>query len=137
MQRRRKKKSRVEAHGLEKPQVLRGLLDGEDGSVVVHLPNLGAQHVFILTESCFHYWGIFRLERFTETDSDMGRDRRKVQRARKIHRNMYQWWVGNGRNNQKVQDARDAKGSQDPVGMILAKIPNRGEIEPEEITPSR
>ena len=29
-------------------------LDVEDGSVVVDLPNLGAQHVFILTESCFH-----------------------------------------------------------------------------------
>jgi hypothetical protein len=55
MQRRRKKKkSRAEAHGLEKPQVLRGLIDGEDGSVAVDLPNLGAQHVFILTESCFH-----------------------------------------------------------------------------------
>jgi hypothetical protein len=26
----------------------------EDGSVVVDLPNLGAQHVFILTELCFH-----------------------------------------------------------------------------------
>ena len=35
-----------EAHGLEKPQVLRGLVDGEDGSVVVDLPNLGEQHVF-------------------------------------------------------------------------------------------
>jgi hypothetical protein len=34
MQRRRKKKkSRAEAHGLEKPQVLRGLRDVEDGSV--------------------------------------------------------------------------------------------------------
>mgnify|MGYP001120643550 CR=1 FL=1 len=54
MQRRRKKKSRAEAHGLEKPQVLRGLIDVEDGSVVVDLPNLGAQHVFILTELCFH-----------------------------------------------------------------------------------
>ena len=42
MQRRRKKKSRAEAHGLEKPQVLRGLIDGEDGSVAVDLPNLGA-----------------------------------------------------------------------------------------------
>jgi hypothetical protein len=40
--RRRKKKSRAEARGLEKPQVLRGLIDGEDGSVVGDLPNLGA-----------------------------------------------------------------------------------------------
>jgi hypothetical protein len=55
MQRRRKKKkSRAEAHGLEKPQDLRGLIDVEDGSVVVDLTNLGAQHVFILIELCFH-----------------------------------------------------------------------------------
>ena len=62
MQRRRKKKSRVEAHGLEKPQVLRGLIDGEDGSVVVDLPNLGTQHVFILIELCSHCPGLFGLE---------------------------------------------------------------------------
>ena len=63
MQRRRKKKkSRAEAHGLEKPQVLRGLIDVEDGSVVVDLPNLGAQHVFILIELCFHCPGLFGLE---------------------------------------------------------------------------
>ena len=58
-QRRRKKKSRAEAHGLEKPQVLRGLIDVEDGSVVVDLPNLGTQHVIILTVLCFHCRGIF------------------------------------------------------------------------------
>jgi hypothetical protein len=40
--RRRKKKSRAEAPGLEKPQVLKGLIDVEDGSVVVDLRNLGA-----------------------------------------------------------------------------------------------
>jgi hypothetical protein len=50
MQRRRRKKGGAEAHGLEKPQVLRGLINVEDGSVVVDLPNLGTQHVFILTE---------------------------------------------------------------------------------------
>ena len=60
--RRRKKKSRAEAHGLEKLQVLRGLIDVEDGSVVVDLPNLGAQHVFILIVLCFHCRGIFGLE---------------------------------------------------------------------------
>jgi hypothetical protein len=58
MQRRRKrrkrKKSEAEAHGLEKPQVLRGLIGVEDGSVAVDLPNLGSQHVFILIELCFH-----------------------------------------------------------------------------------
>jgi hypothetical protein len=31
-------------------QVLRGLFYGEDGSVVVDLPNLGTQHGFILIE---------------------------------------------------------------------------------------
>ena len=36
--------------GLEKLQVLRGLIDVEDVSVVVDLPSLGTQHVFILTE---------------------------------------------------------------------------------------
>jgi hypothetical protein len=68
--RRKKKKSRAdvlgtsspEAHGLENPQVLRGLIDVEDGSVVVDLSNLGAQHVFILIELCFHWWGIFGME---------------------------------------------------------------------------
>ena len=34
-----KKESGAEAPGLEKPQVIRGLLYGEDGSVVVDLPN--------------------------------------------------------------------------------------------------
>jgi hypothetical protein len=68
MQRRRKKKkSRAEAHGLEIPRVLRGLIDVEDGSVAVDLPNLGIQHVFILMVLCFHCWGIFGLERFTAT----------------------------------------------------------------------
>jgi hypothetical protein len=42
----------------------------EDGSVVVGLPNLGAQHVFILTESCFQCQGIFG-RRFTTTFLDM------------------------------------------------------------------
>ena len=27
---------------------------GEDGSVAVHLPNLGTRHVFIFIELCFH-----------------------------------------------------------------------------------
>jgi hypothetical protein len=65
MQRKRKKKkSRAEAHGLEKPQILRSLLYGEDGSVAVDLPNLGAQHVFILIELFFHCPGLFGLEMY-------------------------------------------------------------------------
>ena len=62
MQKRRKKKSGAEAHGLENPQVIRGLIDVEDGRVVVDLPNLGAQPVFILIELCFHCQSIFGLE---------------------------------------------------------------------------
>jgi hypothetical protein len=57
-----KKKMGSEAHGLKKPQILRGLIDGEDGSVVVDLPNLGTQHEFILIVLCFHCQGIFGLE---------------------------------------------------------------------------
>jgi hypothetical protein len=45
----REKKSGAEAHGLEKLQVLRGLIDVEDGSIAVDLPNLGTQHIIILT----------------------------------------------------------------------------------------
>jgi hypothetical protein len=59
---RMKKKSGAELHGLEKLQVLRALIDVEDGSIAVDLPNLGAQHVFILTELCFHCLSIFGLE---------------------------------------------------------------------------
>ena len=61
---RTEKEVEAEAHGLEKPQVLRGLLYGKDGRVAVDLPNLGAQLVFILTELCFHCWGIFELENY-------------------------------------------------------------------------
>ena len=48
--------SRAEAHSLEKLQDLKGLIDGEDSSVMVDLPNLGVQHVFILIVLCFHCW---------------------------------------------------------------------------------
>jgi hypothetical protein len=40
----------------------KGLFYGEDGSVAVDLPNLGAQHVFIVTELCLHCPGLFGLE---------------------------------------------------------------------------
>jgi hypothetical protein len=42
---------------LEKLQVIRGLLYGEDITIVVDLPNLGAQLVFILFELCFYLLG--------------------------------------------------------------------------------
>ena len=63
----KKKKIRAKAQGLEKLQVLRGLIDVEDGSVAADLPNLGAQHVIILSVLCFHCQVITGLERFTET----------------------------------------------------------------------
>jgi hypothetical protein len=44
----------------------KGLIDVEDVSVAVDLPNLGAQHVIILTVLCFHCQGIFG-RRFTIT----------------------------------------------------------------------
>jgi hypothetical protein len=65
--RRKKKKIRAEAHGLEKLQVIRGLIDVKDGSVAVDLPNLGTQHIFILIESCFHFQGIFGLDIYPNT----------------------------------------------------------------------
>ena len=39
---------------------------------------------------------------------------------------------GPGGSHQKVPNAREARGSQDPTGLTLAKIPNKGEIEPVE-----
>jgi hypothetical protein len=46
MQRRKKKKSGTEAHDLEKLQILRSLIDVEDGSIVVDMPNL-CTHIHI------------------------------------------------------------------------------------------
>jgi hypothetical protein len=62
MQKKKKSRAEAQAQGLEKLQVLRGLIDVDGGSEAVDLPNLGTQHVFILIESCFHCWGIFGLE---------------------------------------------------------------------------
>jgi hypothetical protein len=61
-QRRRRKKSGAEAQCLERLQVLMGLIDVEDGTVAIDLPKLGAEHLIILSELCFHCWGIFGLE---------------------------------------------------------------------------
>jgi hypothetical protein len=58
---RREGRRKAETHGLEKPQVIRGLIDVKDGSVVVDLPNLGAKHVlscvFIAGFILFSYLG--------------------------------------------------------------------------------
>jgi hypothetical protein len=37
---------------------------------------------------------------------------------------------GTGVSNQKVPDSRKARGSQDPTGMRLVEMPNKGEGEP-------
>ena len=71
MQRRKKRKSRAKVHGLEKQQVLRSLIDVEDGRIAVDMPNLGTQHGFLLTELYFHCLGIFWLERFTTTSAKL------------------------------------------------------------------
>jgi hypothetical protein len=45
--------------------------------------------------------------------------------------------AGNGANHWKVSDAREARGSEDPMGMMLTEIPNSGERKPVETTSSR
>jgi hypothetical protein len=37
--------------------------------------------------------------------------------------------MGNSVSQQKVPDAKKAKGSQDTTGMILAEIPSKGQRE--------
>jgi hypothetical protein len=69
--RRKKEKSGAEAHGLEKLQVLRGLINCGRWYCRGRSANLGAQHVIILTVLCFHCWGIFGLERFSATGAIM------------------------------------------------------------------
>ena len=54
--RERKKKCRAKANGLEKTQGLKGIIDGEGGSVVVDLYKLGTIHLFILIELLFINW---------------------------------------------------------------------------------
>ena len=44
---RKKKKYRANTHGREKTQGLKGLIDGNGGSVVVDLSNLSTKHLFI------------------------------------------------------------------------------------------
>jgi hypothetical protein len=40
----------------------KGLIEGEEGSISIDLPNLSEQHIFILIVSYFHCQGIFGLE---------------------------------------------------------------------------
>ena len=59
---RKKRKRGAETCSLKKQQILMDLIDVEDGGVAVVLPSLGAQHIFILIELCFHCRGSFVLE---------------------------------------------------------------------------
>ena len=63
-------------------------------------------------------------------ESGMGGDGGDVQRVRKLNRRVYQW--GTEGSNQKVPDARKARASQDPTGMTLAEVPQKGEGKPAE-----
>ena len=94
MQRRRKKKKSI-----EETHALRGLVEVEDGSVVVDLPSLGAQHVFILTELCFHCPGIFGLEIYcnTETQNNQGNQLALLSKAKsKAGVAQYGWHLQQG-----------------------------------------
>jgi hypothetical protein len=44
---------------------------------------------------------------------------------------------GTWSSHKKVPDARKARGSQEPTGMALPKIPNKGEIESAETISTR
>ena len=45
--------------------------------------------------------------------------------------------LGVGVNLKKVPETWDVRGSHDSMGMTLAKMPNSGEMEPEETTTSQ
>jgi hypothetical protein len=70
-----------------------------------------------------------------ETGSDMGRDRREAQRAKKM--NMQQCGLGVRGILWKAPDAKDVRSSQDQMEMNLTYMPNNGEMEPEATTSSR
>ena len=62
----------------------------------------------------------------TETVPGMGRNRREVQRAMRMNRHKYQCvGVGDGDlvNHYRIQDTRNARVLQDPMGKTLAEYP--------------
>ena len=59
---RKKKKGGAETYGRVKLQDLKGLIDVDEGSIVLEMPKVGIQYVFIFTELYFHCQSIFRLE---------------------------------------------------------------------------
>ena len=62
---------------------------------------------------------------------------KEAQRAKKMNGNMQQYGVRGCRNLQKVPETWDVRGSQDSMGVTLTEMPNSGEMELEETTPSR
>ena len=52
--------------------------------------------------------------------------------GQKIEQRCVALGIGNRGNQQKVPDVKKARGSQDPMGITLAEIPNKGEREPVE-----
>ena len=63
--------------------------------------------------------------------SGNGGDREEEQKVRNLNGGVVAMGDGKlGGSHQKSPDARDPRGSQDPTGMTLAKIPNKGEREP-------
>jgi hypothetical protein len=47
-----------------------------------------------------------------------------------------EWGMGDRGNHYRVPDHREVRGSQDPTGMTLAEIPNKGMTEPVEVISS-
>jgi hypothetical protein len=67
----------------------------------------------------------------------MGGDRREAQRARRMNGNMQLWVAGEAEGTSSKSQRSGVRGSQDSIGTALAKIPNSGEMEPEETTSNR
>ena len=64
-------------------------------------------------------------------------DRREAQRARRMNENVLQGASGGRGWSEPLESPRNLGDSQNSVGMTLIKMPNSGEIVPEETTPGR
>ena len=78
------------------------------------------------------------LERREEGEGERGKDQvleemgMTLWRDRNLNRGVQQWGVESWGSHQQVPDARKTKVSQNPMGMRLAEMPNKGEGEPVE-----
>ena len=57
---------------------------------------------------------------------------RRCTEGQKIEQRCVALGIGNRGNQQKVPDVKKARGSQDPMGITLAEIPNKSKREPVE-----